>query len=34
MDVTMEAGFYLPNFGYCGDVALLAELARLAEDAG
>lgn len=30
----MKAGFYLPNFGYCGDVALLAELARQAEGAG
>lgn len=30
----IKAGFYLPNFGYCGDVGILSELAREAEKAG
>ncbi len=30
----MKMGMYLPNFGCCGDVATLAELARESENAG
>lgn len=30
----MLAGFYIPNFGCCGDANVLAELAREAESAG
>ncbi|CAN5560841.1 LLM class flavin-dependent oxidoreductase [soil metagenome] len=30
----MKAGLYLPNFGYCGDVEILAELAQEAENTG
>lgn len=30
----MRYGFYLPNFGYCGDARLLGELAHEAEAAG
>ena len=30
----MRYGIYLPNFGYCGDARLLAELAHEAEAAG
>ncbi|MFD8098457.1 LLM class flavin-dependent oxidoreductase [Nocardia fluminea] len=30
----MKMGLYLPNFGCCGEAAVLAELAREAEDAG
>jgi alkanesulfonate monooxygenase SsuD/methylene tetrahydromethanopterin reductase-like flavin-dependent oxidoreductase (luciferase family) len=30
----MKAGFYIPNFGCCGDAQVLAGLAREAEDSG
>src|SRR5262245_2261037 len=30
----MKFGFYTPNFDFCGDARVLAELAREAEDAG
>ena len=30
----MRYGFYLPNFGYCGDARLLGDLAHEAETAG
>jgi alkanesulfonate monooxygenase SsuD/methylene tetrahydromethanopterin reductase-like flavin-dependent oxidoreductase (luciferase family) len=30
----MKAGFYVPNFGCCGDARVLASLAREAEDTG
>jgi len=30
----MKYAFYVPNFGYCGDAATLADLAALSEDSG
>lgn len=30
----MKFGFYAPNFGFCGDARVLADLAREAEEAG
>jgi alkanesulfonate monooxygenase SsuD/methylene tetrahydromethanopterin reductase-like flavin-dependent oxidoreductase (luciferase family) len=30
----VKSGFYVPNFGCCGDAQVLAELARDAEDHG